>query len=109
MQTQELNTRSAPNKWWAARDARMRNYANSTLYTEQQKIAAERMKLALELVYAARGIYIAYGKTGVSLKVDGAQVRDRKELRLLEAGWDLAGCEKRVSAQGVIYRFKIAH
>jgi hypothetical protein len=87
----------------------MRNYANSTLYTEQQKIAAERMKLALELVYSARGIYIAYGKTGVSLKVDGAVVRDRKELWLLEAGWAIAGCEKRVSAQGVIYRFKRAH
>ena len=86
MRTQELATQEAPNKWWAARDARMRNYANSTRYTEQQKIAAERMKLALELVYSAKAVYIAYGKTGISLKVDGARVRDRRELALMEEG-----------------------
>ncbi len=106
MKTLELDTKEAPNKWWAARDARMRNYANSTRYSDSQKIAAERMKLALEIVYAAKSVYIAYGKTGISLKVDGARVRDRKELALMEAGWAIAGYEKRVSAQGVIYRFK---
>jgi len=105
MKTQILDTKEAPVKWWAARDARMRNYANSTLYTEQQKVAAERMKLVLEMVYAAKSVYIAYGKKGISLKVDGALVRDRKELRLMEAGWAIAGCQKRVSPQGVIYRF----
>lgn len=109
MNARELDTKEAPNKWWAARDARMRNYANSTLYTEQQKIAAERMKLALELVYAAKGIYIAYGKTGVSVKVDGARVRNRQELAFLEEGWSSAGIEKRVSAQGVIYRMQSQH
>ena len=105
MQTVALDTREAPNKWWAARDARIRNYANSTLYTEQQKIAAERMKLALELVYWAKSVYIAYGKTGISLKVDGARVRDSKELALMEEGWSLAGFVKKISPQGVIYRF----
>lgn len=107
MKTQTLETKEAAVKWWAARDARMRNYANSTLYTEQQKIAAERMKLVLEMVYAAKSVYIAYGKTGVSLKVDGARVRDRKELGLMEAGWARAGVTKKVSAQGVIYRFRM--
>lgn len=106
MKTQSLNTQEAPNKWWAARDARIRNYVNSTLYTEQQRIAAERMKMALELVYHAKGVYIAYGKTGISLKVDGARVRDFKELSLMEAGWSIVGFVKRVSPQGVIYRFK---
>lgn len=105
MKTQTLETQEAPNKWWAARDARIRNYANSTQYSEQQRIAAERMKLVLELVYYAKHVYIAYGKTGISLKVDGAQVRDRKELSLMEQGWALVGFTKRVSAQGVIYRF----
>ncbi len=105
MRTQELATQEAPNKWWAARDARMRNYANSTRYTEQQKIAAERMKLALELVYSAKAVYIAYGKTGISLKVDGARVRDRRELALMEEGWSIAGFVKKISPQGVIYRF----
>jgi hypothetical protein len=108
MQVNEIDTKSAPNKWWAARDARMRNYANSTLYSEHQRIAAERMKLALELVYSAKAIYIAYGKTGISLKVDKPLVRNRRELSLLEQGWALVGICKRVSAQGVIYRLNVA-
>lgn len=104
MKTAVLNTPEAPNKWWAARDARIRNYVNSTHYTEHQRIAAERMKMVLELVYAAKAVYIAYGKTGISLKVDGAQVLDRKELSLMEEGWSIAGFVKKVSPQGVIYR-----
>lgn len=108
MKTQSLNTQEAPNKWWAARDARVRNYANSTLYTEQQRIAAERMKLGLELVYQAKNIYIAYGKTGISLKVDGARVKNRKELAIMEEGWSALGFTKRVSPQGIIYRFNVA-
>lgn len=105
MKTQSLDTQEATNKWWAARDARIRNYANSTLYTDQQKIIAERMKLVLEMVYWAKSVYIAYGKTGISLKVDGARVRDSKELALMEAGWSTVGFVKRVTPQGVIYRF----
>ncbi len=107
MHTVTLKTEEAPNKWWAARDARMRNYANSTRYTEHQRIAAERMKLALEIVYSAKAVYIAYGKTGVSLKVDGARVRDRRELALLEQGWEQAGIVKKISPQGVTYRMSL--
>jgi len=105
MRTVELDTREATNKWWAARDARMRNYANSTRYADSVKIRAERMKLVLEMLYAARAVYIAYGKRGVSLKVDRAHVRDRKELATMEALWASEGIVKKVSEQGVIYRF----
>jgi hypothetical protein len=105
MNTKELDTKEATNKWWAARDARMRNYANSTLYTDKVKIRAERMKLVLEMLYAARAVYIAYGKRGVSVKVDRAHVRDRKELATMEALWASEGTVKKVSEQGVIYRF----
>jgi allophanate hydrolase subunit 1 len=105
MHTVTLNTEEAPNKFWAYRDARMRNYANSTLYDSATKIRAERMKLVLEMLYAARAVYIAYGKRGVSLKVDRASVRDRRELAAMEAQWASEGTVKRVSAQGVIYRF----
>ena len=106
MRTLVLKTEEAPNKWWAAQDARMRNLANQSHYTEAAKIRAERMKLALELVYSAKSVYVAFGKKGISLKVDAATVRDRKNLRLLEQDWEQQGVEKRVSAQGVIYRFK---
>jgi hypothetical protein len=108
MKTVSLDTQEAPNKWWAAQDARMRNYANSTRYTEFQRIAAERMKLALELVYRAKGIYIAYGKKGISLKIDRPRVIDRRELALLEKEWEQAGFVKRVTAQGIIYRLNVA-
>ena len=107
MRTVTLRTEEAPNKWWAARDARMRNAVNATLYTDSQRTAAERMKVVLEMVYAAKSVYIAYGKRGISLKVDGARVVDRKELGFLEEGWASAGVEKRVSAQGVIYRLRL--
>ena len=105
MQTVTLNTEEAPNKFWAYRDARMRNYANSTRYDSATKIRAERMKLVLEMLYAARAVYIAYGRRGVSLKVDRASVRDRRELAAMEADWAVQGVVKKVSDQGVIYRF----
>ena len=105
MRTLALDTKEAPNKWWAARDARMRNYANSTLYDSATRIRAERMKLVLEMLYAARSVYIAYGRRGVSVKVDRASVRLRKELAAMEADWAVQGVVKKVSDQGVIYRF----
>ena len=105
MRTLALDTKEADNKWWAARDARMRNYANSTRYDSATKIRAERMKLVLEMLYTARAVYIAYGKRGVSLKVDRAHVRDRRELAAMEAQWASEGTIKKVSEQGVIYRF----
>ena len=61
MQTRKLDTQEANVKWFAARDARMRNIANASLYTDKQKTRAERMKLALEMVYAA-GRCIVTGK-----------------------------------------------
>jgi hypothetical protein len=104
MKTQVLETREAPVKWWAAQDARMRSLVNSSLYTQKQKTQVERMKLALEMVYAAKGVHIAYGKTGISVKVDGALIADRANLKLLEAEWAAQGVTKKVTAQGITYR-----
>jgi hypothetical protein len=64
------------------------------------------MVLALGLCYAAQGIHEAFGKRGVSVKVDRPTfVKDRRNLQLLEADWADRGVTKRVSPQGVIYRF----
>lgn len=104
----QLNTEEAPTKWWAAQDARMRNIANKSHYAESVHIRAERMRLALDLCYRAEGIHEAFGKRGVSIKVDRPRfVRDREGLASLEAGWTEQGVVKRVSAQGVIYRFTV--
>ena len=101
-----LDTQAAPTAWWAAQDARMRNIANKSHYAESVHIRVERMVLALGLCYSAQGIHEAFGKRGVSVKVDRPTfIKDRRNLALLEADWAVAGVVKRVSAQGVIYRF----
>lgn len=106
MLTRDLDTQAAPTAWWAAQDARMRNIVNKSHYAESVHIRVERMVLALGLCYVARGVHEAFGKRGVSVKVDRPSfIRDRDNLTLLEADWALLGVTKKTSAQGVIYRF----
>jgi len=106
MQVKNLDTAEAPVKWWAAQDARMRNLANKSHYSERTHIRVERMLMALSLCYHARGIHEAFGKTGISVKVDRpTSVRDRANLKLLEAEWAQLGVIKKTSPQGIIYRF----
>jgi hypothetical protein len=107
MKTYNLKTEEAPNKWWAAQDARMRNIVNKSHYPEAIKIQVEKMMAVMDLVYSAKGIYDAYGKKGVSIKLDNAIVKDRKNLRELEADWEAKGFVKKVSGQGVIYRLAV--
>ena len=87
----------------AALDARMTSTVNASHFSDAQKLQAERMRLALEMVYSARAVHLNYRKKQITLKVDQPQVRDRKMLRLLEQDWTGAGVIKRVSAQGINY------
>jgi len=91
--------------FYAARDARMRNIVNASHFTEADKIRAERMKMVLGLVYAAKGIYVNFRKTKIAVKVDSPFVKDRSQLKLLEQDWEKQGVTKTQSAQGVIYSF----
>ena len=105
MNATELDTKSAPFAWVAARDAAMKSYAASTLYTEAQKVRAERMKLGLEMVYSARSAFITYRKKFVTIKLDQARVRDRKTLALLEQDYTAQGdVTKVITDQGITYR-----
>ena len=105
MNATELDTKSAPFAWVAARDAAMKGYAASTLYTEAQKVRAERMKLGLEMVYSARSAFITYRKKFVTIKLDQARVRDRKTLALLEQDYTAQGdVTKVITDQGITYR-----
>ena len=90
--------------WFAERDARMRSAVNSTTFSDAQKLKAERVKLALEMVYSAEKVFIEYRKKFISVKVHKAQVRDRKALILLETHYSNEGLEKVKTAQGVTYR-----
>ena len=104
MKAKVLDTQEAPNKWWAARDAQMRATAMWSHYSAAQRTQAERMKLGLELVYAAKGIHINPRNKFITIKVDGPVIKDRKNLRLLEKDYAAAGITKAESAQGVMYR-----
>ena len=90
--------------WYAERDARLQSAVNSSLYSEIQKIRAERVKLGLEMVYSADKVYIEFRKTFISVKVDRPNVRDRKGLALLETCYDNEGFEKGKTSQGITYR-----
>lgn len=105
MKAHVIDTKEAPVKWWAAQDARQRNLNNKSQYSSKVHVRVERMMLALGLVYDAKNIYEAYGKKGISIKVDNPTVIDRKNLRLLEQEWESSGVTKKASAQGFIYRF----
>ena len=104
MQARELNTQEAPTKWFAAQDAQRRNTNNKSLYGQALQVQITRMLMIMDMVYAAKGVYEAYGKKGVSIKVDGARVTDQKNLTALEEEWTAKGFTKKITPQGVIYR-----
>ena len=105
MQAKELETKNAGfYAFAAARDARMRAVAMWSHYTQAERVRAERIKLGLEMVYYAKGIYINPRGKFIAIKVDNATVRDRKNLALLESDYEKAGIAKVVTAQGVTYR-----
>lgn len=90
--------------WFAERDARLRSAVNSTHFSDAQKLKAERVKLALELVYSADKIYIEFRKKFISIKVSKPTVRNRKELVLLDTCYKNEGLEKCITTQGITYR-----
>ena len=103
MKSQQLHTEEAPNKWWAAQDARQRNINNKSHYSASVQKQVELMKLALGEVFRGK-VYEAYGKKGVSIKVDGAYCANKTTLAWLEEAWTEQGITKKVTPQGVIYR-----
>ena len=90
--------------WYAERDARLRSAVNSTLYTDAQKIRAERVKLGLELVYNAEKVYVEFRKKFISVKVNKPVLKDRKGLALLEMTYKNEGFVKCKTSQGFTYR-----
>jgi hypothetical protein len=102
------NKEAATTKQFAAMQASMRNIANKSKYTQAVQVKMESMRMVLDTVYNAKKVHIAFGKQGISVKVEGATVRDKHNLALLEGDWAQLGFKKRVSEQGVIYRISKA-
>lgn len=92
--------------YYAARDASMNHAINASRFTQAQLIKAERIKLALELVFSCEKVLLHNNKTFIRVKVVNGTVRDRKNLRLLEADWAKDGIEKVFTPQAIIYRVK---
>ena len=105
MKAQELETKSAGYfAYAAARDASMRAVAMWSHYTDRERVRAERIKIGLEMVYYAKGVHINPRGKFIAVKVDQPQVRDRKNLALLEKDYELLSITKVVTEQGVTYR-----
>ena len=90
--------------WCAAKDASLKHAVNASNFSDAQKAKAERVKLALELVYSASTISITNCKKWIRVKVHNGTIRDRKNLRLLEGDWAIQGIVKNHTPQGIIYR-----
>jgi hypothetical protein len=103
MQTQFKETNEAPNKFWAAQDARMRNIKNKSLYPARIHLRVDRMIIALGELYAGK-IYEAYNPKRVSVKIDKPVVKDSRWLKMLEADWAKEGITKTQTPQGLLYR-----
>ena len=103
MQSTFKDTQESPNKWWAAQDARMRNIANKSKWNDKVQRKVEAMKAVLDYMYCGK-IYEAYRVKSVSIKIDHAEVKNRKLLREAEAAWAAEGIVKTVTPQGVLYR-----
>ena len=104
MQTTTLDTKEATNAFFAARDARMRNYAMSSTYSAKERLRAEQIKLGLECVYRVTEVHINYRQKFIAVKLSNAIVRDRASVADLEAFYASQGIVKRETAQGTIYR-----
>lgn len=92
--------------WWAARDASMKSAMNASRFTEETKVRADRVKQALQLVYSYSDITITNTKTWIRVKVHDAYIKDRKNLRELEAQWAAQNITKVLTKQGIIYRIR---
>jgi hypothetical protein len=108
MHTVQLDTKEAPNKWWALQDRRMRNHVNRSLYTDRQQIRMERIRLALEMIISGSVYEVSYGRRSASVKVqNGARVNDRRMLTLLESDWAKEGIFKKETPQGFQYHMSV--
>jgi len=105
MQTHTSETKDAGFFAYAAmRDARMRNEAMKSTYSDSERVRAERMRVGLECVYRSKEIHINYRKKFIAVKLSNAIVRDRASVADLERFYALEGISKEITPQAIIYR-----
>ena len=85
MQTHTSETKDAGFYAYAAmRDARMRNEAMKSTYTDAQRVRAERMRMGLACVYSSKEVHINYRKKFIAVKLSNAIVINRASVNDLE-------------------------
>ena len=92
--------------WFAARDASMRSAINASRFNDKQKLRAQQIKLALDLLYSHDDLTIDYTKRHIRVKVHNANIKNRSLLRERESEWAIEGVIKVLTNQGIIYRVK---
>ena len=105
MQTHTSETKDAGFYAYAAmRDARMRNEAMKSTYTDAQRVRAERMRMGLACVYSSKEVHINYRKKFIAVKLSNAIVINRASVNDLERFYALEGISKEITPQAIIYR-----
>jgi len=107
MDDKETKHRSAGQYAWAARmNAISTSNMHKQNYSEAQKLRAEQIRLALELVYYSKEVHAQFRKTKIAIKVQNARVADKQGLAQLEADWEAEGITSKKTPQGIIYSIK---
>jgi hypothetical protein len=105
MQTHTSETKDAGfYKFAAMRDARMRNEAMKSTYTDKERVRAERMRMGLECVYRSKEVHINYRKKFIAIKLSNAIMLNRASVADLERDYALEGISKEITPQAIIYR-----
>jgi len=105
MQTHTSETKDAGFFAYAAmRDARMRNEAMKSTYSDAQRVRAERMRVGLDCVYRSKEVHINYRKKFIAVKLSNAIAINRTVVADLERVYALEGISKEITAQAIIYR-----
>ncbi len=101
------NNKSAGQFAWAARmNAISTSNMHKQNYSDAQKLRAEQIRLALELVYYHKKVHNTFRKTKIAIKVENPRVADKKTLAQLEADWKAEGITSKNTPQGIIYSIK---
>jgi hypothetical protein len=88
----------------AARDADRYSDECRMRYTASQRAQAETMRDIVCLAYTGSNTYINYRKTFIVIKVEKAEVRDRRMVRELDEICTERNYTKTRSAQGIAFR-----
>ena len=103
MQTIALDTKESSSKFFAFIDAKRKSTINATHYTDRQKLRAEQIKSALDIMYDSHS-YIEFRKKWIAIKLDKPVVRDMHMLEEFEELWSNEGLTKVITSQGITYR-----